>query len=101
MNFEELKDKSICLIVENAEKADDMHVYLGKLYFSNNKYQFVNQEKGWRVSLEEEHLSRLKPVKDSLKEILLNADYSLTMSMGSLPDSDVDNFQSTGMNWHD
>ena len=101
MNFEEIKDKTVCLIIWNTEKADDMHVYLGKLFFSNNRYQFINQEKGWRVSLEEEDLSRLKPVTDTLKETLLNADYSFTISRGSLPDSDTDNFQSTGMKWHD
>ena len=101
MNLEELKDKSISLVVWNTEKEDDVHVYLGKLYLENEESYFVNEAKGWKVSLDEEQLSRLHPVSDDLKETLLNAGYVLSMSMGSLPETDTEDFNETGMKWHD
>lgn len=87
MNLEELRDSTIVLIVCNAEKKDDMHVYLGKLQVENGKHYFVNEEKGWTVSLDEEQLNQLRPVSDDLREMLLNADYALFMNMGDLPHS--------------
>src|SRR3954467_1180799 len=101
MNFEDLKDKNISLIVWNTEKENDVHVYLGKLHFENAFYYFINKEKGWRISLDEEQLSRLKPVSEDLKETLLNADYALSVSIGSLPETDSNAFEITGMKWHD
>jgi hypothetical protein len=101
MNIKELIGKSISMIVWNTEKDDDVHVYLGRLHFENNDYWFINQDKGWRVALDEEQLTRLKPVPDDLREILLNADYSLSMTIGDLPDTEKGQHQSTGMNWRD
>lgn len=101
MNLIDLKDKAIALIVWNMEKEDDVHVYLGKLQTEDSRYYFFNEEKGWRVSLDEEKLSRLQQVSDDLKETLLNADYALSMSMGDLPQSDLEEYKATGMKWHE
>jgi len=101
MNLEATEGKSIAMIVWNTEKEDDVHVYLGKLQNTNGEYVFINAEKGWRVSLDEEQLSRLQPVTDDLKEMLLNADYALSMSMGNLPETDGNaDYETTGMNWN-
>ena len=100
MNLEEIKDKSIALIVWNAEKVDDVRVYLGRLKILDGKYAFINEEEGWKVSLYDEHLSRLRPVSEDLKEILLNADYGLSMSMGVLLETDDrDGWVKTGLKW--
>jgi hypothetical protein len=99
MNLADLKDKAITMIVWNTEKEDDVHVYLGKLQIENGGHYFVNEEKGWRVSLHEEQLSRLKPVSSELKESLLNADYAFSMSMGELPPSNSTEYEATGMKW--
>jgi hypothetical protein len=101
MNFESFNDMSTALIIWNTMKEDDVHVYIGKLRVENSKYYFVNDEKGWRATLEEEQLKELKPVTDDLKETLLNADYALSLSIGDLPDSNTDLYVATGMNWHD
>ena len=84
----------------NRKKEDDVLVYLGKLQNVNGEYSFTNEEKGWTVSLDEEQLSRINPVSDDLKEMLLNADYALSMSMGELPKSNSQDFNETGMKWH-
>ena len=62
MNLADLKDKAISMIIWNTGKEDDVRVYLGKLQIENSGHYFVNEEKGWRVSLDKEQLSRLKPV---------------------------------------
>jgi hypothetical protein len=91
MNSEAIEGKIIAIIVWNTEKEDDVHVYLGKLQ---------NMNEGWRISLDEEQLSRLQPVTDDLKEILLNADYAFSMSMENLPETDDNtDYEKTGMNW--
>jgi hypothetical protein len=74
--------------------------YVGKLEMENGKFNFINQEKGWKVSLDDEQIARLKPVSKELGTVLLNADYALNMSIGSLPDSIIDTIR-TGMKWHD
>lgn len=99
MDFEELIDKNISLIIWNTEKEDDVHVYLRKLHFDNSEYYFENREKGWRVSLDKEQVKQLKPVSDDLIEMLLNADYALSLSMGNLPEDNTD-FEATGIKWH-
>ena len=101
MNLADLKDKAISLIVWNTEIEDDVHVYLGKLHFENDETYFVNEEIGWRVSLDNEQLNRLQPVSDDFKETLLNADYALSLSMGNLPQTNSQDYQATGMKWHD
>lgn len=56
----------------------------------------------WMTSLDKEQLSRLKPVPDDLKELLLNADYALSMSVGDLLETgDTADYKETGMKWHD
>ena len=101
MNLEPIETKSLALIVWNNEKEDDVHVYLGKLQNINGEYSFINEEKGWTVSLDEEQISRIKPVSADLKEMLLNADYALSMIIGELPPSNSQDFKATGMKWPD
>lgn len=101
MNLADIIGKAISMIVWNTEKEDDVHVYLGKLQVENGKHYFVNKENGWRVALDEEQLSRLQPVSNDLKETLLNADYAFSMSIGDLPQSNLEDYRATGMKWHD
>jgi hypothetical protein len=100
MNLADLKDIAICMIVWNTEKEDDVHVYLGKLQLQKGEHYFINEEKGWKVSLQEEQLSRLKPVPGELKVLLLNADYALSMNMCELPQFNSGEYQKTGMKWN-
>src|ERR1700712_5315167 len=102
MNLEGLKDKNITLIVWNADKENDVHIYLGKLLSDNGGVFFLNEERGWKLSLSEDQLSSLRPVSDDLKVTLLNADYALSMSMSGLPgNQDTNDLTPTGMQWHD
>lgn len=98
---EKIKSKSIAVIVHNADKEDDVHVYLGRLLLTHGEYFFVNEGREWKISLNSEQLRRLKPVPDTLKSTLLGADYALTMVIGSLPDCEREGYKKTGMQWHE
>jgi hypothetical protein len=87
MNPAELTDKLISIIVWNTEQDNDVHVYLGKLKVEQGEYYFLNEEKGWRIHLDAEQRSRLRPVSIDLQEMLLHADYALSMTIGQLPES--------------
>ena len=99
MNLTDILDKVISIIVWNTEKEDDVQVFRGKLQIHNRGVFFVNEEQGWRVSLHEEQLSRLKSVPGELKETLLNSDYALSLSMGEFPQFKFREYQRTGMKW--
>ena len=101
MNLEKIVGKSLCLIVWNIQNEDDVHVYLGRFHMLDGGGYFVNEEKGWQVSLDEGQLDKLMPVSDDLKETLLNADYALSMSIDDLPEIDTGEFRVTGMNWNE
>jgi hypothetical protein len=51
MNVEQVVGQCIALVVTNAEKEGDVHVYAGLLQIHDGQYSFVNEEKGWRVQL--------------------------------------------------
>lgn len=97
MYFEEIKSKSIALVVHNADNEDDVHIYLGRLLLTSGECFFVNEERGWKISLNSEQLNRLKSVHGALNTMLLNADYFISMAIQSLPDSDMKGYEKTGM----
>jgi len=100
LNFEEIKLKSIALVVHNADDEEDIQVYLGRLVFANGEWSFINEERGWKISLNSEQLNRLKPVPDPWKSVLLNTDYAIPMVIQPLPDPDMKGYEKTGMKWH-
>jgi hypothetical protein len=100
INAEEIKSKGIALVVHNAEDEDDIQVCLGRLLLTDGEGYFINEERGWKISLNSEQLNRLKPISEPLKSVLLNADYAISMVIQSLPHSDIKGYKKTGMKWH-
>jgi hypothetical protein len=99
--FEEIRSKSIAVIMHNADKEDDVRVCLGRLLLTNGEWFFVNEEQGWRISLNSEQLRRLKPVPDALKSTLFGAGYALTMTIESFHDNETKGYIKTGLKWHE
>lgn len=97
MKLEQVKGKKIVMIVWNRDKQDDVRVYLGRILIVNSEYTFINEENGWHVSLDNEQLSRLEPVSEGLKEMLLNADYYFPMTISFLPKTGADDYEATGI----
>jgi hypothetical protein len=100
MNVEQAVGKCITLVVTNVENQDDVHVYAGLLQIHDGHYSFVNEEKGWRVQLDKEQVSRMRPVEEDLRTILLGADYCVPLTIGSLPENGQDEVFKTGLKWH-
>ncbi len=93
-------DNSIALLVWNTKVENDAHVYLGQIKKDGEDFIFVNEQKGWRISLDTEKIERLRPVTADLKDMFLNADYFFSFSMSGLPDDPGQEFRPTGMRWH-
>lgn len=81
-----LKDKRIALLLWNAEKRDDVSVWLGQLKERENQVYFVNPDEEWLFPLDEEQLTCTQAVAEELKEMLLMADFAISLTLGSLPD---------------
>lgn len=93
-------DSSIALLIWNTEVENDAHVYLGRIKEIDGEFAYVNEQKGWRISLDDEKIERLRPVTAELKEMFLEADYFFSFSMAGLPDDPEQKFEFTGMKWH-
>ena len=94
-----LEDKEIALLIWNTEKENDAHVYLGKLILKGSAHYFINESKGWQLELDSEQLSRMTPVEEDMKEIFLNAEYFIPLSMGLIEDKETDDYIPTGLKW--
>ena len=94
-----LRGKRISLLIRNTEKEHDVRVLGGEIIKKEGDYYFINQPEGWKLTLTEEMLSRLKEVPESLKTIMLNADFAISLSMGSLPHEGSEGFEATGIKW--
>jgi hypothetical protein len=100
MDYKQLKTKSIALLIWNTEKENDAHVYIGEIIKEEACFHFINKSKGWRVSLDDEKMERLKEVTEDMKEIFLGADYFISLSIAALPNDDNQGFIPTGIKWH-
>jgi hypothetical protein len=93
-------NKSIAILVWNTDLENDAHVYLGRIKKEGQNFVFINGEKGWRISLNADKLKHLKLVIPELKEIFLNAELAIVLSMKGLPDDPQQNLEQTGIKWH-
>lgn len=91
--------KRISLLIWNTEKEDDVRVLAGEIIKREAVYYFVNETEGWRVTLTEEMLGRLREVPENLKKTMLYADFAISVSMGSLPEDGREGFDNTGIKW--
>jgi hypothetical protein len=91
--------RSIALLIWNKEKEDDAHVFLGELEERAEATYFINKAKGWSMRLEPDVLKGMREVPDELKDIFLQADFSITVYISDLPDNEKAGFIDTGMNW--
>ena len=97
--FAYLLDKKISLVISNNEKKGDVRVFLGELSFENAEYFFINRSKKWRLSISNDQLNSAVEVSSEIKDILLNADFFISLSIESLQDDPNNNLISTGLNW--
>ena len=94
-----LKDKQVALLIWNTEKEDDAHVYVGQIIQSEAGQYFFNESMGWKLDIDDEQISRLTVVSEDMKDIFLNSDYFISLSMGIVPDDKTDGYIPTGLKW--
>lgn len=99
IDLKSTEGKSISLLIWNTEKENDVQVYVGEIIHKDDVFYFVNKVEDWQVTLTTEILKRLKEVPQELKQVLRNTDFSITLSMGNLPEELNSDFKLTGMKW--
>lgn len=93
-------DGKVLAVVLWGEKdgEEEASVHTGTLRKAGASYEFFREEDGPSFNLEQKWLDRIKTVPDELKETLLNADVSLSLTVGQIPDDmDVSEFVFTGL----
>ncbi len=91
--------KRIALLIWNTEQEDDVRVFAGEIIKEDPVYYFINQPEQWKLRLTAELLGRLKAVPEDQKDILLDADFVISVSMGSMPGEGNEGYDNTGIKW--
>jgi len=81
------------------DKENDAHVYVGHVIYEDNEQYFLNDSMGWKLSLDIEQISRATPVTEKMKDIFLNADYFIPLSLSVVPDKINNGYIPTGLKW--
>ena len=87
----ELDGKILAIILwGECDGEEEASCHTGTLRKSGARYEFYRGEGSPAFNLEPQWLERIKPVPDDLKETLLNADVSLSLTVELIPeDMDV------------
>jgi hypothetical protein len=100
-DYNYLKGKKISLVVRNSDDKKDIRVFPGKIIERDNEFHFINVSADWDVELDFDQLNRIKEVTERLKEMLLDADYFLPMTIGNVDDDSKEELRATGMTWNE
>lgn len=81
------KELALVLWGEDENGEDDVAVFSGVLIFEEGTY-FLRRKDCSSVEIIPEWLERIRPVPESMKEILLNCEYQLPLSIASIDKAD-------------
>jgi hypothetical protein len=101
IDFATLTGKRIAIIaVGKDEKGDtEAAVWTGVGRFDQGRL-YLDREEGKSFEFPNDVLGRIKPVPDSISDIVLHAEYYITMSIGTLPEgADPSEYKDTGLKW--
>lgn len=100
MNKQELSGKTLAiLMIQEQNGQDDTHVLGGTVNLINGGLYLDSGPERPPFYIEEAWLKRIKPTPEALKEVLSNAHFYLSLSLGPLPkDNDRNEYQKTGLN---
>ncbi len=98
-NYNFLIGKKISVIIWNADDENHVRAFLGEIIRDNTEYKFINKEKNWNIPLSLDNLETIKEVHPDIKEILLGADYSISLTLGNLADDSSEGLFKTGITW--
>lgn len=103
-NHKKLLDKSICLILENTNKENDIQVLYGKVLIDkNNSYYFTDNDSEIHLSLDEDDINNAKKITSRDKkenEIFENCDYSIWITVNIIEiDEPANDMKKTNIKW--
>jgi hypothetical protein len=85
---------------EKPDGSDDVVVFAGLAEWDGNHLTMRHESSPSSLVLTEEFLGRLQPVPPDLRSILLDADYSFSVTIGDRPaDADPSEYVRTGLKW--
>ena len=89
---------ALLLTGEDEHGGDDWVVFAGVVRQDGERLVLERNEGPFE--LRAEWIERIRPVKAELRDVLLDADYVLTLSVGNLPaGAPTDGFEATGLKW--
>ena len=102
MHYEDIVGKSIALMMKSKDSrgADDWAVVKGVVSKRGRDLFFVWDGKPDGFPLPDDALERMKPTEPDTKDILLDADVYLSLTVGPKPDGAAgEGFIPTGIKW--
>src|SRR6187401_1326721 len=88
---------ALLLISQDAEGNDDWAVFSTTL--QQGEGQAVLVHKAGQLELSDEWLSRIKATTPQARSILLEADFFLPLTVGSISDEEAETLRKTGFQW--
>lgn len=101
MNFDELTCRKIALVAwgEDENGKDDVAVFTGIARWENG-HLYLDRKGKKPFQFPDDTLERIKPVPAEISDILLEADFYISMTIGSLPkDANPEDYIKTGLKW--
>lgn len=86
MNSQELNGKSLALLL--AGEDEDWSVLRGTVRQQGDVVLLDHSAGGEPFHIQPEWLDRIQPIPEDLSDILMNADFFLPLSVGTLPEGD-------------
>ena len=91
------KKLALLLWAQTDQGEDDVALFHGTLVSENEKYIFKRSEPP-HPTIQDNWLHRIQPVSPELAEVLGEAEFTLSLTVGSCEESDLD-FSNFGLKW--
>ena len=92
-------DKALALVLwaKDENDDDDVAVFKGQMIEKNGMY-FLQRDNNVTIEIREEWLPKIEQIPEELKEILLNCDYQLPLTVGNI-ENDSGISERLGLKW--
>ena len=95
----ELDGKTLAILLCDQDREEvEVFCHTGRVRRSETGYEFYREDGSVSLNLRTEWIGRIQPVPDTVKEILLDADLVLSLTVGTIPDgTDLSLLEATGL----
>lgn len=96
-NIEDNIGKTLALVIWNLDKDNDVRVFKGIIVKQQDEFIFYNQDKSWKITINDTKLEEIRITPEKLKTTLLEAEFYLNMTISDVEDSE--NYINTNLKW--